>query len=82
MPLKKLPDFKFMDNRSSIRVNKLLFLAELNFFESLSKPTLEGLAIAASTIAVVELLRPNYSVGISASISWLLLMKDLKIIFK
>jgi hypothetical protein len=82
MPLKKLPDFKFMDNRSSIRVNKLLFLTELNFFESLSKPTLKGLAIAASTVAVVELLKQNYSVGISASISWLLLVITLKKIFK
>ena len=57
-------------------------LAKLNFFESLSKPTLKGLAIAASTVAVVELLRQNYSVGISASISWLLLVIALKRIFK
>jgi len=57
-------------------------LAKLNFFESLSKPTLKGLAIAASTVAVVELLKQNYSVGISASISWLLLVITLKKIFK
>ena len=43
-------------------------MAKLNFFESLSKPTLKGLAIAASTVAVVELLIQNYSVGISAYI--------------
>lgn len=57
-------------------------MAKLNFFESLSKPTLKGLAIAASTVAVVELLKQNYSVGISASISWLLLVIALKRIFK
>jgi len=57
-------------------------LAKLNFFESLSKPTLKALAIAASTVAVVELLKQNYSVGISASISWLLLVIALKRIFK
>jgi|TARA_B100000242_G_C42880150_1_gene408378 Na+-translocating ferredoxin:NAD+ oxidoreductase RnfE subunit len=49
-------------------------LAKLNFFESLSKPALKGLTIAASTVAVVELLKQDYSVGISASLSWLLLL--------
>ena len=57
-------------------------MAKLNFFESLSKPTLKGLAIASSTVTVVELLKQNYSVGISASISWLLLVIALKRIFK
>jgi len=49
-------------------------LAKINFFESLSKPALKGLTIAASTVAVVELLKQDYSVGISASLSWLLLL--------
>jgi hypothetical protein len=49
-------------------------LAKLNFFESLSKPALKGLTIAASTVAVIELLKQDYSVGISASLSWLLLL--------
>tara|TARA_B100001248_G_C27309494_1_gene421180 strand:- start:559 stop:732 length:174 start_codon:yes stop_codon:yes gene_type:complete len=49
-------------------------LAKLNFFKSLSKPALKGLTIAASTVAVVELLKQDYSVGISASLSWLLLL--------
>jgi Na+-translocating ferredoxin:NAD+ oxidoreductase RnfE subunit len=49
-------------------------LAKLNFFESLSKPALKVLTIAASTVAVVELLKQDYSVGISASLSWLLLL--------
>jgi len=49
-------------------------LAKLNFFKSLSKPALKGLTIAASTVAVVELLKQDYSIGISASLSWLLLL--------
>ena len=49
-------------------------LSKLNFFISLSKPALKGLTIAASTVAVVELLKQDYSVGISAAISWLLLV--------
>ena len=57
-------------------------LAKLNFFESLSKPALKALTIAASTVAVVELLKQDYSVGISASISWLLLVIASKRIFK
>tara|TARA_B100000886_G_scaffold330155_1_gene280311 strand:+ start:1017 stop:1190 length:174 start_codon:yes stop_codon:yes gene_type:complete len=57
-------------------------LAKLNFFDSLSKPALKALTIAASTVAVVELLKQDYSVGISASISWLLLVIASKRIFK
>ena len=49
-------------------------LSKLNFFVSLSKLALKGLTIAASTVAVVELLKQDYSVGISAAISWLLLV--------
>jgi hypothetical protein len=52
-------------------------LAKLNFFESLSIPAFKGL-----TVAVVELLKQDYSVGISASISWLLLVIASKRIFK
>ena len=57
-------------------------MAKLNFFESLSKQALKGLTIAASTVAVVELLKHDYSVGISAAISWLLLIIASKRIFK
>ena len=31
-------------------------LAKLNFFETLSKPALKGLTIAASTVAVVDVI--------------------------
>ena len=47
---------------------------KLKFFETLSQPALKGLTIAASTVAVVELLKQDYSVGVSAAISWLLLV--------
>ena len=57
-------------------------MAKLNLFESLSKPALKGLTIAASTVAVVELLKQDYSIGISFSISWLLLVIASKRIFK
>ncbi len=57
-------------------------LAKLNFFDTLSKPALKGLTIAASTVAVVELLKQDYSVGVSAAISWLLLVIASKRIFK
>tara|TARA_B100001093_G_scaffold198309_1_gene190603 strand:- start:303 stop:476 length:174 start_codon:yes stop_codon:yes gene_type:complete len=57
-------------------------LAKLNLFDSFSRPALKGLTIAASSVAVVELLRQDYSVGISASISWLLLLIASKRIFK
>ena len=49
-------------------------MAKLNFLESLSKPAIKALTIAASTVAVVELLKQDYSIGISAAISWLLLV--------
>ena len=49
-------------------------MAKLNFLESLSKPALKALTIPASTVAVVELLKQDYSIGISAAISWLLLV--------
>ena len=62
--------------------NKKKIKLKLNFFDSLSKPALKGLIIAASTVAVVELLKKDYSVGISASISWLLLIIASKRIFK
>ena len=55
-------------------ISSLYLLAKLNFFDSLSKQALRGLTIAASTVAVVELLKHDYSVGISAAISWLLLI--------
>ncbi len=57
-------------------------MAKLNFFETFSKPALKGLTIAASTVAVVELLKQDYSVGVSAAISWLLLFIASKKIFK
>jgi len=49
-------------------------LAKLNYFDSLSKTALKGLTIAASTVAVVELLKQDYSIGISAFVSWILLV--------
>ena len=57
-------------------------MVKLNFFKSLSKPALKGLTIVASTIAVVEILKQDYSVGISAAISWLLLVIASKKIVK
>lgn len=56
-------------------------LAKLNLLV-LSKSALKGLTIAASTVAVVELLKQEYSLGISAAISWLLLVIASKRIFK
>ena len=47
---------------------------KLNLIDSLSKPAIKALTIAASTIAVVELLKQDYSVGISATITWLILI--------
>ncbi len=49
-------------------------MAKVNLLKSLSKPALKALTIAASTVAVVELLKQDYSIGISAGISWLLLV--------
>ena len=57
-------------------------MAKLNLFESFSKPALKGLTIAASTVAVVELVKHDYSTGISAAISWLILVIASKKIFK
>ena len=57
-------------------------MAKLNFFEIFFKPALKGLTIAASTVAVVELLKQDYSVGVSAAISWLLLFIASKRIYK
>ena len=57
-------------------------MAKLNLFETFSKPAIKGLTIAASTVAVVELLKQDYSVGVSAAISWLLLFIASKRIFK
>ena len=57
-------------------------MAKLNLFESFSKPALKGLTIAASTVAVVELVKQDYSTGISAAISWLILVIASKKIFK
>ena len=73
-----------VDSWSKFRGVYSLFnlLAKLNFFDSLSKQALRGLTIAASTVAVVELLKHDYSVGISAAISWLLLIIASKRIFK
>ena len=50
--------------------------------DTLSKPALKGLTIAASTVAVVEVLKQDYLVGVSAAISWLLLSIASKRIFK
>ena len=49
-------------------------MAKEKLLESLSKPAIKALTIAASTVAVVELLKQDYSIGISAAISWLLLV--------
>ena len=43
---------------------------------------MRGLIISASTIAVVEIAKHDFSVGISAAISWLLLVIASKRIFK
>ena len=76
-----LNEIIFIDSRSKIRGNYLLFLAKLNLLV-LYKPALKGLTIAASTVAVVELLKQDYSIGISAAVSWLLLVIASKRIFK
>ena len=75
---------KHIDSWSKLkeRYTPLFLLAKLNFFETLSKPALKGLTIAASTVAVVELLKQDYSVGVSAAISWLLLVIASKRILK
>jgi len=63
-------------------VHLVSFLAKLNFLESLSKPALKWLTIAASTFAIVELLKQDYSVGISAFLSWILLLIISKRLYK
>ena len=57
-------------------------MAKLKFFDSLSKPALKCLTISASTIAFVEILKQDYSVGISALVSWILLLIAYKRLFK
>ena len=49
---------------------------------ALGKVGIRGLSIAASTIAIVEILKHDYSVGVSAGLSWLLLTIAFKRIYK
>ena len=49
---------------------------------SIGKFCIRGLRIAASTIAIVEILKHDYSVGVSAGVSWLLLTIAFKRIYK
>ncbi len=49
---------------------------------SIGKLGVRGLRIAASTIAIVEILKHDYSVGVSAGVSWLLLTIAFKRIYK
>ena len=49
---------------------------------ALGKVGIRGLRIAASTIAIVEILKHDYSVGVSTGLSWLLLTIALKRIYK
>ena len=49
---------------------------------ALAKVGIRGLRIAASTIAIVEILKHDYSVGVSAGLSWLLLTIAFKRIYK
>ena len=49
---------------------------------ALGKVGFRGLRIAASTIAIVEILKHDYSVGVSAGLSWLLLTIAFKRIYK
>ena len=49
---------------------------------ALGKVGIRGLRIAASTIAIVEILKHDYSVGVSAGLSWLLLTIAFKRIYK
>ena len=49
---------------------------------SICKVAIRGLRIAASTIAIVEILKQDYSVGVSAGLSWLLLTIAFKRIYK
>ncbi len=49
---------------------------------ALGKVGIRGLRIAASTIAIVEILKHDYSVGVSAGLSWLFLTIAFKRIYK
>ncbi len=49
---------------------------------SIGKFGIRGLRIAASTIAIIEILKHDYSVGVSAGVSWLLLTIAFKRIYK
>ena len=49
---------------------------------SIGKFGIRGLRIAASTIAIVEILKHDYFVGVSAGVSWLLLTIAFKRIYK
>ena len=49
---------------------------------TLGKVGIRGLRIAASTIAIVEILKHDYYVGVSAGLSWLLLTISFKRIYK
>ena len=49
---------------------------------ALGKVGIRGLRIAASTIAIVEILKHDYSVGVSTGLSWLLLTIAFKRIYK
>ena len=53
-----------------------------NALFSIGKFGFRGLRIAASTIAIVEILKHDYSVGVSAGVSWLLLTIAFKRIYK
>ena len=48
----------------------------------LFKGILRSLGIAASTASIVEILRNQYSIGISAALSWLLITVALKRMYK
>ena len=49
---------------------------------ALGKVGIRGLRIAASTIAIVEILKHDYSVGVSTGVSWILLTITFKRIYK
>ena len=75
-------NFNWLTVDIKLEVISFFLVSILNFFESLSKPAMRGLIISASTIAVVEIAKHDYSVGISAATSWLLLVIASKRIFK
>jgi len=53
-----------------------------NSLFSIGKFGIRGLRIAASTIAIVEILKHDYSVAVSAGVSWILLTIAFKRIYK